>query len=338
MLVVVALLAAALIPGSHSGGNGPVARRTVVSAELTANPLHRQSKVFDSRIAASKYGTQVAQRENGSDANGPISDLTPLRPRQFTRPENEYRHYAERWAVRLGHDVIPLTAALRAGDRARAKRDWLTAFSDYLHLGAVYGLLPRNLDDELARVPSSTSDTDFPGLHRIEKGLWTGEPLSHLVGVATALSDTVVRLRHRLPTVKFDPLDFVARGHEILEDAQRDLMSGAQVPWSGAGVLGTAAGLVATEKVVHTLTPLLNGRANTLGKVQVWLIRVRHVLAGVRRPDGTYPSLGQLSSAQRERINGVVAGALSALEELPGTLEAAETPDIPPIPVHGKAR
>jgi high-affinity iron transporter len=148
----------------------------------------------------------------------------------------------------------------------------------------------------------------------------------------------VIRLERRLPTVTFDPLDYVARGHEILEDAQRDLLSGAQVPWSGAGVLGTAAGIVATDKVIQTLTPLLNGRENTLGQVQVWMIRVRHVFAQIRRPDGTYPTNGQLTGAQRERINGVLAGALSALEQLPGTLEAAKTPRIPAIPTGGNGR
>jgi hypothetical protein len=339
VLVVAAIVAAALTPGSSSsGGDGGVAQRAVAAADLTPNPLARQNKVLGTHIAASKYGTQVAQRENGYNQHGPISDLTPLRPGLFVIPENRYRHYAERWAVILGRDVPPLTAALRSGDRTLAKRRWLTAFSDYLHLGAVYGLLPGNLNDELARVPSSTSDTDFPGLHRIEKGLWTGEPLSGLVRVSTQLSATVVRLKRRLPTVKFDPLDYVARGHEILEDAQRDLLSGAQVPWSGAGVLGTAAGIVATDKVIQTLTPLLNGRENTLGEVQVWMIRVRHVFAQLRRPDGTYPTNGQLTMSQRERINGVLAGALGALEQLPGTLEAAKTPNIPEIPKGSNGR
>jgi high-affinity iron transporter len=340
VLVLAAIVAAALTPSSHSSpaAGAGTAQRAVAAADLTPNPLGRQNKVLGTHIAAAKYGTQVAQRENGYNQTGPISDLTPLRPGLFRIPENRYRRYAEHWAVILGHDVPPLNVALGAGDRSLAKRRWLTAFSDYLHLGAVYELLPGNLNDELARVPSSTSDTDFPGLHRIEKGLWTGERLSDLVPVSTALSATVVRLKKRLPTVTFDPLDYVARGHEILEDAQRDLLSGAQVPWSGAGVLGTAAGIVATDKVIQTLTPLLNGRENTLGQVQVWMIRVRHVFTQIRRPDGTYPTNGQLTESQRTRINGVLAGALGALEQLPGTLEAAKTANIPEIPKGSNGR
>lgn len=335
LLAVAALLAAALIPGSHATGSDGLAAHAVATGRSGARAAHPRGTVFGSRIAANRYGTKISQLENGTNSRGQlVSDLSPLKPAQFDRPVARYKRYAEGWAVRLGHDLTPLTAALRAGDRTAARRDWMTAFSDYLHLGAVYGLLPGDLDDELARVPSSTSDTHFPGLHRIEKGLWTGEKLSTLVPVATALSAAAVRLQRRLPSVQIDPQDYTARASEILEDAQRDLMSGTQVPWSGAGVLGTEAGLVATERVVHTLIPLLNGRENTEGQVQVWLIRLRRALASVRRPDGSYPALHQLSSAQLQRIDGTLAGAVGALSEVSATLETKDPPNFGSIPEH----
>ena len=333
LLALAALAAAALIPGSHSAGSSSLARSSVVAGGSPANPLHHQAKVYDSNVAASKYGTQVAARENGVNAKGQlISDLAPLRPRQFDRPVSEYRGYAERWAVSLGRDVAPLTAALRAGHRARARRDWSTAFADYLHLGAVYGLLPAGLDDRLAEVPPASDDRDFPGLHRIEQGLWTGQSLRSLVPVSTRLRRAAVTLRHTLPTVAISPLEYATRAHEILEDAQRDLMSGTEVPWSHQGVLGTAAALTATDRVIATLVPLLNGRDNTLGTTRYWLAELSHALAAVRRRDGTYPTLGRLSPARRERIDATLAGALGALSAVPGTLETKQIPEIPSIP------
>ena len=47
------------------------------------------------------------------------------------------------------------------------------------------------------------------------------------------------RLREVLPGASITPLEYATRAHEILEDAQRDLLSGADVPWSGEGVLAT---------------------------------------------------------------------------------------------------
>jgi iron uptake system EfeUOB component EfeO/EfeM len=166
--------------------------------------------------------------------------------------------------------------------------------------------------------------------------LWTGAPTQSLVPVAAALQRQVVTLRAALATVQIDPLDYTLRAHEILEDAQRDFMSGTEVPWSGAGVLATAAGIAATEEVIGTLTPLLQGRDNTLGLVQSWLIALRSAFDNVRRAHhGTWPSLTELTMAQREQLDGVLAGTLGALSLVPGTLETTPVPVIPSIPGHG---
>jgi hypothetical protein len=331
-LAVLALVAAALIPGSHAPAP-PFSRLVAAPHGSTANPLRtRQSKVFGSNIAAAQYGTQISQRENGIGPNGTIaSDLDPLPARSFDRPVAGYIHYAVGVSGQLGTAVSALTAQLRAGNRGAAKRAWDVAFADYLHLGAVYGLLPGNLNDRLAQVPTDLSKSDFTGLHRVEKGLWQGAPLSSLVPVSAAISRAVVNLKRTLPKTQIDPLDYAARAHEILEDAQRDLMSGIQVPWSGEGVLGTAAGVTATREVVRTLAPIMQGRDNTLVEVDNWLLRLQSSLNAVRRRNGSYPTLDQLTIAQHENINGNLAGALSALQDIPDTIETVLPPQIPTI-------
>ena len=47
---------------------------------------------------------------------------------------------------------------------------------------------------------------------------------------------------------------------------------------------------------------------------------------------GDWPALAQLTPVQREQVNGTVAGALGALEEIPGTLETTPIPVFPSIP------
>src|SRR6201999_4075854 len=128
------------------------------------------------------------------------------------------------------------------------------------------------------------------------------------------------RLREAVPGVEIEALDYATRGHEIIEDAQRDLMSGMDVPWSHQGVLGTASALASVEEVFHTLKPLLSGREDTEGEVENWLIRLHGLFASLRR-GGRYPSLLQLGEREHERVNGYVAGALSALQMMPSTLE-----------------
>jgi iron uptake system EfeUOB component EfeO/EfeM len=342
-LAAVALIAAALTPG---GGSRP-SRFSVASIAERGDPANRlsvrESKVFGSDINAKVYGTQIADQEDqGVNANGQMtSDLSPLPPAAFRGPIAAYRSYAERWAATLSSELPALRGALAAGDRARAEREWAVAYSDYLHLGAVYGLLPGTLDHQLDGMPENLGNTGlgshFTGLHRIEMGLWTGASPRSLVPWASLLGRDVAKLREVLPGVQISPLDYATRAHEILEDAQRDLLSGTDVPWSGAGVLGTDAGLEATEEVIGTLAPLLQGRDNALAQVQSWLLQLQGVFATLRKAHhGTLPSLGQLSTSEHEQLNGTLAGTLGALSLVPGTLETKNIPTIPSIPTGAK--
>jgi hypothetical protein len=152
--------------------------------------------------------------------------------------------------------------------------------------------------------------------------LWSGASLRSLNVYDVELERDLTQLRGVIPTMKITPLEYATRSHEILEDAQRDLLSSMDVPWSQQGVLGTAAGLAATEELFHTLEPLLGGRENTEGEVRTELGMLSGLLTTIRRAHhGSYPSLPQLGIYEHEQLDGYVAGALSALDQMPGVLE-----------------
>jgi hypothetical protein len=328
------------------GGQG--ARLVPAAAHSSAGnpyPVHITT-VFGSSVPAKQYGSELS-RQQGSDTDDgavpgapPAAPISPVSPAAFAGPTAEYRAYAERWAATLAGEVPRLRAALAGGGRAAAERQWELADDDYLHLGAVYGLLPGTLDARIDGLPHAlpgpgAPNLPFSGLHRIEMGLWTGAPTPSLVSWANRLQTDVATLQRVLPTVQIDPLTYATRAHEILEDAQRDFLSGVDVPWSGAGVLATAAGLTATEEVVSTLTPLLEQRDGTLLDVNNWLDRLQGVLDQLRAAHGgSWPSLGQLTLTQREELNGTLAGALTPLSQIPGSLETTPIPVIPKIPAN----
>jgi hypothetical protein len=341
VLVVAVCLGAALTPAGLFGGSGSFSVHRLAGRVNPRNPLGvHLTKVFGTTTPANIYGAEVAALEDqGINLNGQmISDLSPLPAAAFRRPVSEYKGYAAGWLVRVSGDTGLLRAALRSGDRAAAKAAWERTWSAYLHLGAVYGLFG-NLDQEIdgmpGGLPGGTSSPQFTGLHRIEMGLWDGQPTRSLVRWSDLLAVDVHQLRRVLPSVQITPLVYATRSHEILEDAQRDLLSGMDVPWSGEGVLGTAAGLAATNEVVRTLTPVLGGRDNTLAEVQDETLLLGNALAKVRREHhGVWPTLGQLSTSQRELLDGTLAGALTALEQLPGALETVSLPEIPKDPMN----
>ena len=133
--------------------------------------------------------------------------------------------------------------------------------------------------------------------------------------------------------MQITPLEYATRAHEILEDAARDLLSGADVPWSDEGVLATAAGLAATREVLATLQPLLDGREGTIETVEFTLNRFAAALATIRRDHGgRWPAQNELNLRESELLNGTLGAALEALDGVPGTLETRVPPPIPSLP------
>ena len=335
---ILLLAGAALTPSRTPHRSRRFGVVAVASRTGQPNPLGvRVSKVYGSSVPAGVYGTQIADLEDqGVNTRGEMtSDLSPLPARAFLGPVAAYKAYAERWTAVAEQDAGGLQAALSTGSRANAESAWRATWSAYLHLGAVYGLfgtLNQAIDGTPGGLPGGTADPGFTGLHRIEMGLWTGARTPSLRPLAARLAHDLTHLHRTLPSVRISPLEYATRAHEILEDAQRDLLSGVDVPWSGEGVLGTAAGLAATREVFHTLEPLLQGRDNTEAVVRSELMLLNAAIERVRRDHHGWPTLAQLTMREREQLDGTLAGALGALELLPGTLETEAPAPLPKIP------
>lgn len=331
IVVLGVFLGSALTPSHSSARHGGVASEGPASV---ANPLAgRLEKVVGTDIPAARYGEEVAAREDFEEnlAGEKVSDLDPLPAGRFRKPVREYKAYAHGWIERTIRDARALQGTLAGGSRAAARRAWEKAWGDYMHLGADYGLfgkLEEELDGTAGGAKAADSNPDFVGFRRLEWGIWTDRPLRSLTPYTDRLVADLKRLRAAVPGVEIDALDYATRGHEIVEDAQRDLLNGMDVPWSHQGVLGTAGAVASAEEVFTTLKPLLAGRENTEAEVEYWLQRLHGLFASLEH-HGHYPSTTQMGTEEHERMNGYVAGALSALEMVPSTLET-EAYEAPP--------
>jgi high-affinity iron transporter len=344
LVAAILLLAGAALapsPGAHRPSHFGVL--SVATRTSPVNPLGvRIRKVYGSNVPARRYGTEIGDLEDqGENTRGEMTaDLSPLPARAFVGPVAAYKRYAEHWTTIAEREAHGLRDLLASGDRAGARSAWQATWGSYLHLGAVYGLFG-DLNQEIDGMPNGVlagvADPHFSGLHRLEMGLWSGAAPQSLAPVADALLRNLQSLRRTVPSVQIPPLEYATRAHEILEDAQRDLLSGTHVPWSGQGVLGTAAGLDATEEVFHTLQPLLSGRENTEAEVRSELGLLSSAIDQVHHNHRGWPALDQLSMRERELLNGTLAGALTALELLPGTLETTTRAPIPRLPTPSRA-
>ena len=144
-LAVIAIVAAALIPGGSNDSKSRSASRRVAPHRIPPTSCAGASRRWSAPTSRPRSSAPRSppRRTRGSPqtASRPAI-LCRCPPRAFAIPVAHFRAYAERWAVRLGHDLPALRGALASGSRPAAKRAWSVAWSDYLHLGAVYGLLP----------------------------------------------------------------------------------------------------------------------------------------------------------------------------------------------------
>jgi high-affinity iron transporter len=337
VVAVAAVLVAALLPSGGHHDARPPARPAASRVAPSASPAVSPGKIYNSRVSASALGQSLADEVDAGDGTRyQQSELEPLPASAFRAPVAAYRHYAIAQSRAMAVPVARLLAAVRRGDRAGAKRVWSSAYDRYLLLGAAYGALGDldvAIDGGAGGLKGGVKDPRFTGLHRVEHDLWSGVPTARVVPFARRLRRDVAQLPHALAVLEITPLDYATRAHEILEDAQRDQMSGRAAKWSGEGLLATAAGLRATDRVLATLDPMLTGRDSTQQVVETQLAVLHRALASVRAAHhGTYPPLPALTERERARVNGALGTALEGLSLVPGTLETTRIPTVKAIP------
>jgi high-affinity iron transporter len=339
VIAVTGITLAAISPWSGESSPKPVTvdRSTANVAPFGSN-APTQQKVFDTTRSKAELADDSADEILGPDGSvvSRQSELVPLPVSAFRRPVADYRAYATRQARAMTVPVGRMIVALRAGDRPAAEIQWNRAYTRYLLLGAAYGALgdlDQAIDGEPGGLPRGVHDPHFSGLHRVERELWTGAPTREVLPWASRLQRYVAQLPRAIARLQITPLDYATRAHEILEDAQRDQLSGVAAPWSGAGLTATAAGLAATDRVMATLRATLAGRESVQQTVTSELTALHRTLATIRADHhGRYPRLDALTSHERAQLDGATGAALEALSEVPGALETQRPPSIEPIP------
>ena len=321
-VAVVAFVVVSAVDGGGSGGGHPRGEAATPFAAYFARAPHVLS-------SAAVYPLSRTPQ---------LPSYPELVSSRFRAPIAQYRAYAASQLGVMERRLAPLRAALEANDRSAARAAWRSAYTTYLKLGAVYlvgpvAALNQQIDGTAGGLPGGVSNRRFTGLHRIEYGLWSGAPPRSLVATEQQLQVAVRRLHAAVPHVTILPLEYATRAHEILEDAQRDLLSGADVPWSGEGPLATYAGLEATEEVISTLKPLLVSDEEVLRSVRDELSVLRSRMDAIALAHGgRLPPNPSLTRAQAEQLDGALGGALEALSQVPGRLEVEAPPHVTPIP------
>ncbi|WP_030664583.1 iron uptake transporter permease EfeU [Streptomyces cellulosae] len=269
-------------------------------------------------------GTGVTSKAVRVTGGGAAKAVVPVSEHDLSGPLVRYRTYVEKGLATLVTQTRALTDDIEHDHLGRARTDWLTAHRTYASLGAAYGTFEdydQKIDGRADGLPDGVRDKEFTGFHRIEYGLWHGEPSTSLTGPAQQLATDATGLRTVFPHQDFDPSDLPLRAHEILENTLQFELTGDTDEGSGTGLATAGANLAGTRELLTVLRPLLTTRApHLLPTLDTDIARLQKLLNAAHRGSSWTP-VGQLDAATRARVDGATGQLLEDLSPVPDLLE-----------------
>jgi iron uptake system component EfeO len=238
----------------------------------------------------------------------------------------EYAKHTEAGLQVLAKQTTRLAADVRAGNLTAAKRDWLTDHLQYETLGAAYDAFG-NYDDEIDGRADAVGITSpqWTGFYRLEYGLWHGQSVHELIGVADTLNTDVRKLLAWWPGQQIPLLDIGLRTHEILENALEFQLTGHDDYGSGTTLATTLANIQGTRYLLSLLHPLLAPRYPQLPEVYTELNLLQSLIEKEHRPNGSWVPVSALPTLTRQDIDAACSQAVQDLSPIASIAEPRNT-------------
>jgi len=262
----------------------------------------------------------VAGHAPGTPAVLPVTynDLIP--------PAKTYQAETETALKVLAPETAALAAAVRGGNLAVARRDWLTAHLQYESLGDAYDAFG-NFDTEIdgRADPTGVTSPRWTGFYRLEYGLWHGQSLASLVPVAGTLSKNVNQLVVWWQTQQVPLADLGRRAHEVIENALEFQLTGHDDYGSGTTLASTVAAITASRVLLALLHPLLAPRYPGLPAAYTGLSQLQALLEQQRLPGGWWVAESALPDSARQAIDAACGQVLQELAPIASITEPRNT-------------
>jgi iron uptake system component EfeO len=262
----------------------------------------------------------VAGHAAGTPAVLPVTynDLIPYAKTYVTEEESAIKVMAAETAT--------LAAAVRGGNLATARRDWLTAHLQYETLGDAYDAFG-NFDTEIDGRADATgvNSPQWTGFFRLEYGLWHGQSLASLVPVADTLNSDVGQLVTWWPTQQVPLADLGRRAHEVIENALEFQLTGHDDYGSGTTLASTVAAITASRVLLALLHPLIAPRYPELPAVYSGLSQLQSLLDKEQLASGWWVPVSALPAAARQAIDAACGQVLQELAPIASITEPRNT-------------
>ncbi|MFZ1425356.1 MAG: iron uptake system protein EfeO [Geminicoccaceae bacterium] len=253
-------------------------------------------------------------------AAGPVhAEVSPL---ALVPPITEYKIYVTRSLQALVTQTEAFTAAVKAGDVARAKALFAPTRTHYEQIEPIAELfsdLDASMDSRADDHELAERDPGFTGFHRIEYGLWIDDSTSGLEPYAEQLMTDVQQLRDRITSLVFPPEVVVGGAAVLMEEVAATKISGEEDRYSRTDLWDFQANADGSQKIWLLFSPLITNDPDYVEKVSANFATVDRILATYRTPDG-FASYEKLTDADRNKLAGAVNTLAEDLSQLRGKL------------------
>jgi high-affinity iron transporter len=307
---------------------GVTVGQTVLQADTTAKlPVHL--KIGRYRWKCQLKGQPVRTSSLANVGPAPVQTSAgptfyiPVTGRQMTGAISAYRAYVEQKLTLESTQVQFLGTAIAGGQLTAARSAWLTAYLTWRRIGGAYdafGELGTSIDGTAAGLLDGVLSPQYTGFHKVEADLWQNSSLTAAAADGATLLANVNELEVKFPNQSIPATELPLRTHEILEDALRDELSGADDYGSGTDMAAVEADVDGTRELLALEAPLLKQRAPDLVATVMAQLNRLDVALSATQVSGQWVAVTQVPLAQRDQVDSAIGVALENLDLAPELL------------------
>ncbi|ASK27897.1 iron uptake system protein EfeO [Neisseria chenwenguii] len=256
--------------------------------------------------------------DSGFKDTGNTADMAKL-----AAPLAEYKKYVQAEAAELVKKTEAFTAAVKAGDTAKAKSlfaDTRTHYERIEPIAELFNELDPAIDMREDDLKNGPKDPAFTGFHRLEYLLWTENTTKGAAETADKLDADVKKLKAEIDALNFPPSKVVGGAAVLIEEVAATKISGEEDRYSHTDLSDFQANIDGADKIVNLFRPLLEEKNKALvEKVDANIKQVNGILAKYKTADG-FQSYDKLSEADRKTLQTPINALAEDLAQLRGTL------------------
>jgi iron uptake system component EfeO len=239
---------------------------------------------------------------------------------QLTAAVTGYEQYVRDQVATLRDRTAQFTAAVKAGDVAKAQQLYPVARTSYERIEPVaesFGDLDPRID---ARENDVEPGAAWTGFHVLEKTLWTGGDLASAGPVADRLDADVADLAAKVADLDLAPLDLANGALGLLDETASSKITGEEDRYSHTDLWDFSANLDGSRQAVLALRPVIAERdASLAAALDRQFAAVRTALDQYRQGEG-YRAYTDLTQDQTRALSDVLNALAAQVSKVPAVV------------------